>query len=555
MKRRRDDSSATISMSIAESKNKRPRKVCQHVSENDERCTTPVKFLKGGIVNRCSKHGGVVRKLCQHISEDGIGCTTPVNFKEGGIANRCKKHGGFPPCQHISEDGTKCTTPVLFMVGGIANRCIKHGGFPPCQHISENDERCATPVKFVKGGQVDRCSKHGGVVRKLCQHISEDGIGCTTPVNFKEGGQVNRCQKHGGIPLCQHMSEDGTKCVTPVNFKEGGIANRCSKHGGIPLCQHISEDDIKCTTPACFRVGGKVDRCSKHGGFPLCQYISEDGIGCTTPVKFIEGGIVDRCQKHGGYPPCDEEGCDTSVHYITGGIRGKCCKHGGHPFCVCRVFTVTKLGGLCCLCDPNSKTTRLQKEMKVRAYLAESFPDVKFEYGKRIYQQSGSVCDMSKAFYAPDILVITAWGHLIIEVDEKQHEAYKLNHGGQGYSCDNRRMVEIWELLGVRVASVVFIRYNPDAFKINSVTTRIPTDVRLKTLKKFVGDYITGIRVPQSPLECVYLYYNCDCNGSRGSSDSIGNSIDDVTTVGSIGSSIDRDTVDKCVGVHYGMKL
>src|SRR3989344_1429460 len=256
---------------------------------------------------------------------------------------------------------------------------------------------------------------------------------------------------------CQHV-EDGIGCSTPVNFRKGGLANRCSKHGGIPLCQHVYENDESCTTPVLFMVGGIANRCKKHGGFPLCQHISEDGIGCTTPVKFIEGGIVDRCQKHGGYPPCDEEGCDTSVHYITGGIRGKCCKHGGHPFCVCRVFTVTKLGGLCCLCDPNSKTTRLQKEMKVRAYLAESFPDVKFEYGKRIYQHSGSVCDMSKAFYAPDILVTTAWGYLIIEVDERQHED---NKRGQGYSCDNRRMVETLWMLEL---PVVFIRYNPDAF-------------------------------------------------------------------------------------------
>ena len=462
-----------------------------------------------------------VRKTCQHISEDGIGCTTPVKFLKGGIVDRCQKHGGFPLCQYVSEDSTRCTTPVCFKEGGIANRCIKHGGYPLCQHISEHDERC------------------------------------TTPIQFKAGGIADRCSKHGGIPLCQHISEDGTKCVTPVQFRVGGIADRCKKHGGFPLCQHISENDKRCTTPILFMVGGIADRCSKHGGVvrKLCQHTSEDGIGCTTPIQFKAGGIADRCSKHGGIPPCDEEGCDTPVKFREGGIRGKCRKHGGHPFCVCTFFTVRKLGDLCCLCDPNSKTTRLQKEMKIRAYLEECFPDVKFEYGKRIYQQSGSVCDMSKAFYAPDILVITAWGHLIIEVDEKQHEAYKLNHGGQGYSCDNRRMVEIWELLGVRVASVVFIRYNPDAFKINSVTTRIPTDVRLKTLKKFVGDYITGIRVPQSPLECVYLYYNCDCNGSRGSSDSIGNSIDDVTTVGSIGSSIDRDTVDKCVGVHYGMKL
>ena len=133
------------------------------------------------------------------------------------------------------------------------------------------------------------------------------------------------------------------------------------------------------------------------------------------------------------------------------------------------------------------------------------------------------------------------WGYLIIEVDERQHEAYKLNNGGQGYSCDNRRMVETLWMLEL---PVVFIRYNPDAFKINLVTTRIPTDVRLKTLKKFVGDYITGIRVPESPLECVYLYYNCDCI------DNVGNTID-VGNSDNIGNSVDK----KCVGVHYGMKL
>ena len=75
-KRRRNDSSdTTTSMSITESKTE-----------------TKPKSKKR------------VRKACQHVDEDGIGCTTPVQFRKGGIADRCIKHGGFPLCQHISEN-------------------------------------------------------------------------------------------------------------------------------------------------------------------------------------------------------------------------------------------------------------------------------------------------------------------------------------------------------------------------------------------------------------------------------------------------------------------
>ena len=106
------------------------------------------------------------------------------------------------------------------------------------------------------------------------------------------------------------------------------------------------------------------------------------------------------------------------------------------------------------------------------------------------------------------------------------------------------------ETLWMLELPVVFIRYNPDTFKINLVTTRIPTDVRLKTLKRFVDDYINSDFVPESPLEYVYLYYNCNCSNSSGcSSSSSGNvdNIDDVATV----NSVDK----KCGCVHYGMKL
>ena len=130
------------------------------------------------------------------------GCTTPEKYIKGGVKGKCKKHGGFPIC---TEDG--CTTPQLYMEGGVKGKCIKHGGFPIC-----TKDGCTTPQKYTEGGVKGKCCKHGGL--PIC---TEDG--CTTPQQYKEGGVKGKCGKHGGLPRCvgcrlNMVNRQGKRCMT-----------------------------------------------------------------------------------------------------------------------------------------------------------------------------------------------------------------------------------------------------------------------------------------------------------------------------------------------------
>ena len=51
------------------------------------------------------------------------GCLTPAQYSKGGIRNKCIRHGGKPVCSEIG-----CRTPAQYNKGGVRTKCIKHGG-------------------------------------------------------------------------------------------------------------------------------------------------------------------------------------------------------------------------------------------------------------------------------------------------------------------------------------------------------------------------------------------------------------------------------------------
>jgi hypothetical protein len=185
---------------------KRKRKYC-----DVEGCLGTIKYLLGGLRNRCRLHGGYPNcemKLCQSIA----------HHEKGGVRRRCVLHGGVPLCL-FSHD---CVRPQKFLKGGLRGRCIRHGGYPKCQDISG----CKNPQKYRSGGLRHRCIKHGGYPK------CKDPTGCTNPQKYRKGGIIERCITHGGYPTCQHPSG----CLTPQKYSRGGICNMCVSHGGYPRC-------------------------------------------------------------------------------------------------------------------------------------------------------------------------------------------------------------------------------------------------------------------------------------------------------------------------------
>lgn len=91
-------------------------------------------------------------------------------------------------------------------------------------------------------------------------------------------------------------------------------------------------------------------------------------------------------------------------------------------------------------------------------------------------------------------------GFIFLEVDEYQHKTYAID-------CDTRRMADVYESLIVEgnTFPIAFIRYNPDAFKVNGNTKTVPAPVRKARLLDLLKTWTF-----QQPFSILYMYYDTD---------------------------------------------
>ena len=96
--------------------------------------------------------------------------------------------------------------------------------------------------------------------------------------------------------------------------------------------------------------------------------------------------------------------------------------------------------------DHKKFTKYKQKEKFICNKFQEDYPDLNIEFDKQISCQN---CNKRR----PDIFLDLAHYSIIIEIDENQHREY---------SCENKRMMEIFESLGNR--PLILLRFNPDKY-------------------------------------------------------------------------------------------
>jgi len=164
-----------------------------------------------------------------------------------------------------------------------------------------------------------------------------------------------------------------------------------------------------------------------------------------------------------------------------------------NPKCIsCNLFYVsyhTKF--LCSYCRPNSSKKQHTKEMNVVNFLNDKKEIPEFTHNKSIGQVCGN--------FRPDISIDCITFFLVVEIDENQHSAYP-------QECEITRMYNIEQAIGLRTH---FIRYNPDAYKVNGITNRVDTTERLKHLSKLIKQYLESPPIfEEDVLSVEYLYYD-----------------------------------------------
>jgi hypothetical protein len=100
--------------------------------------------------------------------------------------------------------------------------------------------------------------------------------------------------------------------------------------------------------------------------------------------------------------------------------------------------------------------------------------------------------------YRPDKLYTGLGVALIVEFDEHQHTGFN-------YSCDERRISEIFDDLGTDMTSLRVIRFNPDSYKGPRVELADRYRACITLMKRLM------VTPPSDqPITIHYLYYNKD---------------------------------------------
>lgn len=87
---------------------------------------------------------------------------------------------------------------------------------------------------------------------------------------------------------------------------------------------------------------------------------------------------------------------------------------------------------------------------------------------------------------------------VLLECDERQHAGYTPE-------CEVVRMLDVQAALSAEDASrkLLWVRFNPDAFRVDGVLGKVLVRDRLAALVRFIESY-----VPTLPMEIAYLYYD-----------------------------------------------
>ena len=282
---------------------------------------------------------------------------------------------------------------------------------------------------------VSEASKKSKYKKKMCIHNKRLSRCLICPGGGSELCEHNvskyTCKRCHGNGVCEH-NKSRTFCVlckggaTCIHGKSKYICKLCKGNGicehnilklgckickGSSICQHNKrKQSCKICHGSNICIHNKHKRC--------CRLCNGNGICKHNKQKSM-------CAICGGSGLCKNEWCITKKRY-----NGYCAR------CYIFQFPDTKL-------SKNYKT----KENTTVSKIEEYFPNLTWVKDRKI--EGG--CSMRR----PDLLVDMGSHIIIIEIDENRHNT-------ESYSCENKRICQIWNDVGER--NIIFIRFNPDSY-------------------------------------------------------------------------------------------
>jgi hypothetical protein len=321
------------------------------------------------------------------------------------------------------------------------------------------------------------------------------------------------CKECGGSSLCEHNRRKSTckECGGSSLCEHNRMKSTCKECGGSGICEH---NRMKSTCKECGGSGicehnRSKYTCKECGGSSLCEHNRQK-----STCKECGGSSVCEhnrqkytCKECGGSSVCEHNRQKSTCITCKPEKACKLCKY-------VYIHSRSKYKPYCANCyhhlNPDEEIPKRQKtkEIYFDNYLRTTFDteDVEFKFDRQVDQG----CSRRR----PDVRIERFTHSIIIECDENQHI---------GYSCENKRMMEIFQDLGSR--PIIFIRFNPDKYT-NKEGKQIEGCFRknksgyLSIDKKEWSNRCSILKenilmsmknIPTKEVTKIQLFYNSDC--------------------------------------------
>ena len=367
----------------------------------------------------------------------------------------------------------------------------------------------------------DRCTECGIIASFNFENQKDDGgIRCKAHIEFgmidvkhpkcikcKVKRPVFNFEGKSKAIYCAGCSEPGmidvksSKCikckVKQPHFNFEGESKAiycagCSEPGMIDV-KNSKCDEKDCKSQSSYGYINQVQtKCARHK-LPLmfkktkvlcedenCKEISEYGIELPT-----------HCFEHRK----DNELCLLGKKCIQCLRDNELCNNEGYCLNYCRPDQI----------DKNVKVIIKKKETITLGFLDKHIKHDAIPVDDRII-------DISCVKRRPDRLYDCGLYYLIIEVDENQHKSYSNNNCiFDAKTQEIRRMVQIHEAVNMGTTPCVFIRFNPDNFKVKDKKQKVNMQKRLDVLVKWVN-YCLNLKESEfedgNQILIKYLFYD-----------------------------------------------
>lgn len=357
------------------------------------------------------------------------------------------------------------------------NKCILHSVQKYCECVN-NEEKCNNKAIHLTTLcekhiiNVAKCDKHTkDIIEKYHKHLLIEYLKNNPDKKLTEEENKNNI-------ILRLNSKNEYKKYKEVNNKYTRI---CSiKNCLFSKCQYADtcQTHIKCKWneegKECENYSGIEPYCEEHGiniflnnnpDKKLTEYEIKNNIilkkGYSNTQNIYYKYRI-RNDGSGIRKVCNVNNC---INFTVNIENDVCHSHGGFPLCIkCKSHYTKKQSGICGICNLSKLTKKKENE------IAELLTSINYPICRKkwVYNYNHD------RYVKPDFLYDIDDYHIIVEVDEYQHK--------KGcYSPEEERNREQFIRDGLQ-KPCIFIRYNPDAYKINGITKRTTKVERHKQL-------------------------------------------------------------------------